>query len=363
MFILIAILVLFGTSWFTAATWTHFTGMSAWVWQFGALAVVGVFVGVIFVSFRRQHFLLRVAGRLSAVLVGFLNFALLAAIVCWLTLGVSRVAGLALEPERLAWVLYGIAVLTTAYGLANAARLRVTKITVQLPNLPESWPGREVALVTDLHVGNIRGAGFIRRVVARLKQLNPAAVFIAGDMFDGAKVDIARSVEPWAEFHPPAGIYFATGNHDEFSDPRAYLAALTAVGVRVLNNEKVTVDGLQIIGVHDGETHRPATYREILRHAAIERDRPSILIAHHPAHLEIPEAEGISLQVSGHTHQGQFWPWSLLVKRIYGPFAYGLNRFGNLQIFTSSGAGSWGPPMRVGTKSEIVLLRLERSEI
>jgi predicted MPP superfamily phosphohydrolase len=86
---------------------------------------------------------------------------------------------------------------------------------------------------------------------------------------------------------------------------------------------------------------------------------PSILLAHQPANLTVVEEEGISLQLSGHTHQGQLWPWTLLVARIYGPFAYGLHRLNQLQVVTSSGAGAWGPPLRVGTKSELVLIRLE----
>lgn len=359
MFILVAVVILLAASWFAAATWTHFTGLSGWPWQLGALAVVGLFVAVIFLSFRRQHFILQAVGTLTAVALGFLNFALLAALACWLALGISRLAHLAPDLPRLAGCFYGIAGVVTLYGLANAARLRVTRYTVRLPNLPAAWRGREVALVSDLHVGNIRGPRFVGTVVARLKQLQPAAVFIAGDMFDGAKVDSARSVEPWSTFRPPAGTYFVTGNHDEFSDPAPHLAALAKTGVRILHNEKVDVEGLQIVGVHDSETHRRDGYREILQRARIDRARPSILLAHQPAHLDVPEAAGISLQVSGHTHRGQSWPWSLLVHRIYGPFAYGLNRRGRMQVCTSSGAGSWGPPMRVGTKAEIVLLRLE----
>ena len=359
MFILVAGFILLVTSWFTAATWTHFSGWNAWTWQLAAIATAVVFITVIFVSFRRQHMLLQLTGRLSAVAMGFLNYALVAAIASWAALGLVRISGLDVDPSRIARVLFGCAIVVTLFGLGNAARLRVTRATVRLANLPEWWRGREVALVSDLHVGNIRGARFIRRVVSRLEQLKPAAVFIAGDMFDGARVDIPRSVEPWKEFRAAAGIYFVTGNHDEFSDRRAYLTELAAVGIHVLNNEKVDVLGLQIVGVHDSETHRPKIYREILERAGIDRGRASVLVAHQPAHLEIPEQAGVSLQLSGHTHGGQFWPWSFLVRRIYRQFAYGLNSLGGLQVFTSSGAGSWGPPMRVGTRSEIVLLRFE----
>ncbi|MDB6127878.1 MAG: Metallophosphoesterase [Verrucomicrobia bacterium] len=359
MFIFVAGLILLVTSWFTAATWTHFSGWDAWTWQVAAIVTAVVFITVIFVSFRRQHVLLQVTGTLSAVAMGFLNYALVAAVASWVALGLIRLAGLSFDPAMIARGLFGCAIVVTLYGLVNAAMLRVTRVTVHLANLPEWWRGREVALVSDLHVGNIRGARFIRRVVARLKDLQPSAIFIGGDMFDGARVDIPHSVAPWTEFRATAGTYFVTGNHDEFSDRRAYLVELAAAGIHVLNNEKIDVRGLQIVGVHDSETHRPKIYAEILERARIDRGQASILLAHQPGHLEVPEDAGVSLQLSGHTHGGQFWPWSLLVRRIYRRFAYGLNQHGALQVFTSSGAGSWGPPMRVGTRSEIVVLRLE----
>jgi hypothetical protein len=128
----------------------------------------------------------------------------------------------------------------------------------------------------------------------------------------------------------------------------------------VLNNEKVTVDGLQIVGVHDGEAADARQFGKILRQAELDGGRASILLTHRPANLGIAEAAGVSLQLSGHTHKGQCWPWSWVIYKVHGPYAYGLNRHGNLRVLTSSGAGTWGPPIRAGSRSEIVLLRLER---
>ena len=150
-----------------------------------------------------------------------------------------------------------------------------------------------------------------------------------------------------------------TGNHDEFSERSLYLASVQRVGIRVLDNESLSIEGLQVVGVHDSEAGDPAKLREILRHAQIDRQHPSILLAHRPMNLGVPEAEGISLQLSGHTHHGQMWPWNLLVSQIYGRAAAGLSRWGQMQLYTSNGTGTWGPSLRVGTKSEIVLILLE----
>ena len=228
-----------------------------------------------------------------------------------------------------------------------------------MPHLPEAWQGRTAALVTDLHLGPLSGAGFLRRVIARLRSLQPDVVFISGDMFDGPTHGLDRLVAPWREFSTPAGIFYVTGNHDEFAERSIFLDAVKRVGVQVLNNEKITIDDLQIVGVHDSEAENPSELRSILRQVQIDRHYPSILLAHRPVNLSVAEEERISLQLSGHTHSGQIWPWNLLVSRIYGRFAYGLSRMGNLLVYTSSGAGTWGPPLRVGTKSEIVLIQFE----
>jgi hypothetical protein len=180
-------------------------------------------------------------------------------------------------------------------------------------------------------------------------------------MFDGSPVRANELVAGWQGFSPARGIYYIAGNHDEFVDRRIFLEAVSRTGVRVLNNEKVSVDGLQIVGIHDSEAEDPRELRKILGRAQIDPALPSVLLAHRPVNLAVAEEAGISLQLSGHTHHGQMWPWNFLVRRIYGPFAYGLHRLKTMWVYTSSGAGTWGPPLRVGTKSEIVLIRLEKA--
>ncbi len=308
---------------------------------------------------RFSGLLLKLTYRVSAVWMALLNLCLFAAIACFIVNVASNVFGVNLDRQLIGATFYGLAVLVTVYGLFNAAWLRVTRVTVPLPHLPPAWHGREVMLMSDLHLGNVRGAGFTRRVVTKARSLQPHAVFVCGDVFDGPKADYDRLVEPFRELTAPAGVYFVTGNHEEFTDRAKFIAAIARAGLRVLNNEKVIVEGLQIVGVHDGEAVEPKRLRTILQDAALDRQQASILLAHRPGNLSVAEEAGISLQVSGHTHKGQMWPWLWLAHRVHGPFAYGLNRFGNLQVLTSSGAGTWGPPARVGTKSEIVLIRLE----
>jgi predicted MPP superfamily phosphohydrolase len=359
-FLIVVSTVYFSVTWFACATWDYFWGKPFLPgWRVVPFVLSAAFIATLLAGMRFANPLLRATYKVSAVWLGMLNFCVFAAAACWIASAASKVFGWGLDRRVLGEIFYGLAVLVSGYGLLNAGWLRVTRVSVRLPYLPPAWNGKEVVLVSDLHLGNIRGAGFMRRVVSKVRSLQPFAVFVCGDMFDGPKADYDRLVEPCRELIAPAGVYFVTGNHEEFSDRAKYIAAIERAGLRVLNNEKITVQGLQIVGVHDGEAGEPERLRKILQDAAIDRQQASILLAHRPANLSVVEAAGISLQVSGHTHRGQMWPWCWVVYKVHGRFAYGLNRLGNLLVLTSSGAGTWGPPLRVGTKSEIVLIRLE----
>ena len=196
-------------------------------------------------------------------------------------------------------------------------------------------------------------------MVAKILKEEPDAIFIAGDLYDGTAIDARRAAEPLNKLVAPHGVYFVAGNHEQFGDDSKYLHAIEAAGVRVLTNEKVEVDGLQIIGVPYRNATRDGHLESALHRIGVDRDRASVLLTHAPDHPQIAEAAGISLQLSGHTHLGQFIPWSWMARRIYRQFVYGLSRIGKMQVFTSSGAGTWGPPLRLGSNPEIVMLEFQ----
>jgi predicted MPP superfamily phosphohydrolase len=322
-----------------------------------ALAILSVsFLATSLIGFKLTNVVLRFVYRITAVWLGFVNYAFVSSVLCWLVYLAVRLVGARIERHDFALGFLGLAVAVTTYGVINGEWTRVKRITVKLVRLPESWRGRKAVLVSDVHLGNYRTFGFIRRVVRMVVALRPDVVFIAGDLYDGTPADLARLAEPLRAVKPPLGVFFVEGNHEEFSDHIKYLNAVAATGVRVLNNERVIVDGLQIVGV----TYRDAThgehFRRTLRRTGFDRGQASILLTHAPDRVQVSAEEGISLQLSGHTHHGQFWPWTLAAERMYGKFVYGLQSLGEMQVYTSTGAGTWGPPLRVGSSPEIVAI-------
>ena len=317
------------------------------------------FIVAALLSFRFSNAFVAFLYKFAASWMGILNFLFWAACVCWIAdFGVGLLgqdSALSARPW-IGTVLFGAATLISIYGFINARLIRERRVTVTLPRLPESWKGRTALLISDLHLGNINAAGFSRRIAAIARGLDPSIIFIAGDLYDGSKADPVRIAAPLFALTPKFGTYFCGGNHVDFGDAVEYSAAITRGGIRVLHNERVDVDGLQVIGVSYADATYPTHLRAFLEPLHLGSGPASILLNHVPHRLPIVEQAGVSLQLSGHTHGGQIFPFTLIVRRVYGKFSYGLQRFGNLQVLTSSGAGTWGPPMRVGTQPEVVLV-------
>ncbi|HMD40088.1 MAG TPA: metallophosphoesterase [Candidatus Acidoferrum sp.] len=362
-FVTVVQTILLAGHWFVYETWTALwgapTGQGLRAMQVAVALLAVSFVPATLLAHRYFNGPVRFFYRLASLWLGIFNFLFLAACLSWIAYPIVHWTGLPVSNHAIAGTLFGFAIVASLYGIINAADIRVRRVSVKLPGLPASWKGRVAALVTDTHLGHIKGYRFLTRLVGMLRQLKADVVFISGDMFDGTSVDARRLASPWKQLKPKFGSYFVTGNHEEFSDPGKYLEAIEGSGIRVLRNEKVNLDGLQVVGVPYHNTGDAKRFESVLENAELDRDRASVLLAHVPQGLPIVEKQGISLQLSGHTHGGQMFPFTWFTWRIFGDYTYGLKKFGELFVYTSSGAGTWGPPMRVCTQPEIVLIRFE----
>lgn len=356
-------LILFLGHFFVYETWRYFSTLSGpaviTFLQITFLLLSISFVAASLLAARYDNGAVRLFYTVASIWLGTFNFLFMAAILCWILYASLSLSGRHVDKSFLLSGLFGGALLVSVYGFANASWIRVARISIKLPGLPRSWRGRSAALVSDTHLGHVRGYAFISRIVSMVRQLRPDIVFIAGDLYDGTKVEPKHLAAPWMNVSPPFGKFFVTGNHEEFSHPNQYVEALRKCGVCALVNEKTVVDDLQVVGVTYGTLTHPERLKSVLRSAALQTDTATILLAHAPHQLSIAEKMGVSLQLSGHTHRGQVFPFTWITSRICRQYTYGLNRHGALTVYTSSGAGTWGPPMRVGSRPEIVLIRFE----
>ena len=360
LFISIVQSILFFGHWFLYRTVVRFLGVTHPGKLLTLRLVMGLFsvslVLTSFLAFRYSNLLVRGLYTVAASWLGVLYLFILASILCWTFYGLAKLFHIPLNEKILIGVLMSMALLASVYGFINSGMIGITRVNLPLPNCPDQWKGKTAVWVSDAHLGPVRNYEFAQDVAARIKGIQPDIVFIGGDLYDGAAVDLDRVIEPFSRISPPLGTYFVTGNHEEFVDNTPYLEAIRRAGIRVLYNEKVDLDGLQIIGVDYRDSRSEDQFRTILEKMDIDHRKPSILLKHAPLNLQVSRERGISVQLSGHTHQGQVFLFRFITAKVYRGYDYGLKWFGNLLVYTSSGAGTWGPPMRIDTKPEIVAI-------
>lgn len=359
--------LLFLAHWFVYRTWIAFHGnlppAPSSALRIAVILLAFSFVISALLSFRFSNLPIRILYRLAALWLGLLNYLFWAACLTRLLWLVLRLSGSTADSATIRpWIaapLFSLAIAIAIYGVLNARWIRIRQLSVKLPGLPPQWRGRKAVLFSDLHLGNINGPGFCRRLAVMAARFHPDIVFLPGDLFDGTRGNLNWLTAPLRDLTPPFGFFFSTGNHEEFTGPGHYLGALAHAGLRNLHNELVDVDGLQVAGVTWHDSTYPIRMKAALDAMNLDRQRASILLNHAPTRLPLVERAGFNLQLSGHTHGGQFAPFNWLTRRIFGRFTHGLHFFGSLQVYTSTGAGTWGPPMRVGTAPEIVVITFE----
>ncbi len=247
------------------------------------------------------------------------------------------------------------------WGLFSAlGRVGIERVAVRLPKLHEDARGFKIVQLSDVHIGPMLGRAWLERVVAEVNALEPDAVAITGDLVDGPVSRLREHVAPLAELKAKHGVFFVTGNHEYYSGADSWIAELRRLGITVLRNERVELDGgLDIAGVDDwtafGKGHGPDLDAAL---AGRDEDREVVLLAHQPRQIDEAASRGVGLMLSGHTHGGQIFPWNFFV-RLQQPYVAGLVRHGEAQLYVSRGTGYWGPPLRVGAPPEITLLELE----
>ena len=277
----------------------------------------------------------------------------------------SAFSGSALEQAR-AWAgaaaLLGGAAVLSALGLGR--RVVIRRVSVPLGKLPLALDGTTIVQLSDVHIGPTIGRGFLSRIVDRVNALEPDVIAITGDLVDGSVLSLAPHVEPLARLRARHGVYFVTGNHEYYAGVDEWCAHLATLGLRVLRNERVSIgDGAasydlagidDLAGRHFGRGHGADVDRAL---AGRDPERELVLLAHQPRAVVETEPAGVGLQISGHTHGGQIWPFNFLV-RLQQPVTSGLARVGRTLLYVSNGTGYWGPPMRLGSPAEITQLVL-----
>jgi len=313
-------------------------------------------------SHHYENILVRLFDLAAGLWLGVFFHLFAASMFGMLFLYISGRVGFKARPAIVGAAVLSLGVLISGYGVWNAFNPRITDVTVSIKGLPENLEGMTVVQISDVHLGQVHGQGFMQKVVDLANLAYPDAVFITGDLFDGGDGEMYELAKPLKGLEAPMGVYFVNGNHDRHTDGERINSILARLGVRVLDDEVVDLGGLQVVGVSYrrwGANVEPANAVGAID--GFDPFMPNILLCHSPGgEKELAEnaAAGIDLQLSGHTHRGQIFPFGYITSYVYNGYDYGLYRVGDMAVYVTDGAGSWGPPMRTGTPPEIVRITL-----
>jgi predicted MPP superfamily phosphohydrolase len=313
--------------------------------------------------------------------MGLLIYLLMALGFVWMIFGLGKLVGS--SPDmRLVFIFFLMfAGLVSGYGIWRAQNPVLKHLEVEIKGLPEFWRNKVIVHLSDVHLGTIHRKAFMKRVADEVNNMNPDLILITGDLFDGMGGKMPQFVESIASMKATQGKYFITGNHEGYLGLKRPLSVIREAGIIVLDNEIIDLEGLQVVGISYPEYKQGnATRNLLLDSGSYDAFKPSILLYHTPTNIEeehtdlgsqqantywfpdtsmaLAKEVGIDLQLSGHTHKGQLFPFGFLTKIIYKGYDYGLHRDGDFQIYITSGVGTWGPPMRLGAPPEIVVIRL-----
>jgi hypothetical protein len=352
--VVVAILLLFGVPWLVVVL----------PWPTPVAVAGTVLLAVAAVAFPFLMFLGHGRGRDWAARVGDTLLGVVWVLFAWSVLGL--VAGLLFDARLVATAVLVVAAVLVAWGVHEAMRVpRVRRVDVVLPRLGQGLDGTTVVVLADTHYGPIDRARWSARTMAAVNALNPDIVCHAGDIADGSVAARRAQAAPLGTVEAALARVYVTGNHEYFGEAQGWLDHMASLGWEPLHNRHVVVTrggaSLVLAGIDDataGSSGLDGHGAQLdVALAGAPADAPVLLVAHQPRQVRQAAEAGVDLQVSGHTHGGQIWPFHYLV-RVDQPTVQGLSRHGDTQLYTTRGTGFWGPPLRVFAPSEITLLTL-----
>ncbi|KKS26028.1 MAG: Metallophosphoesterase [Parcubacteria group bacterium GW2011_GWC2_42_6] len=365
LFLILAVLILFGAHyliWFSAVRFFVLSKLAKNILAVGlGFLMVSFVLSSLLAHYWQGNIFARFLYGVSGFWLGWLVNSLLASAAAWLVIWLARLFNIKVNRATLGAGLFGISLVIAVYGVWNAFHPIINNISVKISDLPATWQGKKIIMISDVHLGHIYRADFMDKMAEKINAQQPEMILIDGDLFDGIDGDsLDELVEPLNKLTAPQGVYFVTGNHETYLGLSRAEHVLNQTKIKILDDEIELINGLQLIGVSypAGNAFNKDVARAI-QEAGYNIDLPSILMYHQPTNIADAKKLGIDLQLAGHTHNGQIWPIKFFVQMIFKGYEYGLHVEENYSEYTSAGLGTWGPPLRTGNRPEIVVIELK----
>ncbi|NVN96770.1 metallophosphoesterase [Candidatus Nomurabacteria bacterium] len=326
--------------------------------------VLGIILPVIFMGamlYGSKHFssINSYLYMIGGIWFGLLAYILAISVLLAILILVNSHYGLALPLKQIAVSLIVFTVMLVAYGIYHANNPKVVEFEVNSSSLSPMWKDKKIVIISDIHLGEIYREKFLGKVVDIINKERPDIVFNLGDIIDGPSFPYEKGFAPFSLLNPSLGNYYVEGNHETYNQEYSVFKSFFPKNINDVTGKKLLVNGTQIIGIPYGMLRQPGEIQKELDKVAYDKQVPSIILLHEPKDIQTLVNNNVSLVLSGHTHGGQFFPLTLIVKWIYGKYNHGVNYEGNTISLTTYGVGTAVTPIRIGTDSEIVVLKIK----
>lgn len=249
--------------------------------------------------------------------------------------------------------------ITTTYGIWNSDNIKITRFDINSDQLSKDWSGKKIVMISDIHIGNIRREKFLKKIVDTINKENPDITFNVGDLIEGPSFPYEKWFRPLSDLTPELGNHYVEGNHERYSKEYDIFRSQFPKELNDLTDKKTIINGTQIIGLSHKERESKEKTKSRLKSLEHNPEIPSIILIHDPKNVRALSECGVSLVLSGHTHGGQFFPFTIMIDRLYKQYSHGIAYTNNTVSITSYGVGTSILPIRIGTKSEIVVITIK----
>jgi predicted MPP superfamily phosphohydrolase len=363
-FIASGLAILLGSHYLVYLSVVYFFSINSPVHKEVLLGVL-VFLSVSFIlatllTSLKENFFTRAFYSLSGFWIGLFLNILMATLATWIIIDAAQIFHLDVDAAILSLFLFGLALAYSIYGVWNALHPQLKNITVTIPDLPAQWRGKKIIQLSDIHIGHVNRSEFVDDVIKKVNSVSPEMVVVTGDMFDGMDGDLDSPIKLVNNINSPKGVFFVTGNHETYLGMEQVSKDLEKTKAIFVRDQVLDIDGLKLIGINYPDRMEKKDMITVLN--SLKNDfygQPNIFLYHSPVDIAQVKEAGVNLELCGHTHDGQLFPLNYITKLMYKGYDYGLHQMGNYTLYTTSGTGSWGPPMRTGSNPEIVVITLQ----
>jgi hypothetical protein len=325
------------------------------------LMTIGIILPIIFIasmlySYRNYSVFNSLINTISSVWLVFILYTFIASLFVFSLIMLNTYLGFQIPIKIISSLLILIIISLITYGVINSNNTKVVRWSIISEKLYPDWGGKKIIIISDIHLGSVRGEKFLQKIITKIDKENPDVVFILGDLIDGPAFPYEKWLNEFSKLKPQMGILYVEGNHEKYNFEYEKFKSLIPNSINNLTDKKIILNNTQIIGLDYDENENKIEIENKLKSLDYKSSESSIILIHDPKNIPFLSDFETSLTLSGHTHAGQFFPFNSLVNFMYKKYTHGVSYTNKTASLVSSGVGSSLIPVRIGTSSEIIIL-------